>query len=543
MKNRLTLLAVLAVAPFLGACGIVKGHVSCEGRPLAGVQVSDGRQIVVTDASGRYSLKTDKADSIVFITTPSGYMAKMTDAVRPGFWSLLTKAPGVTEVHDFELVPQDQDKYSIIFITDCHFADDPSRDPLGRFRRTALPVIRREAEAAAANGAVYSVNLGDFSHDRYWYDFDFNEADAERFLAESGYPVPVYSVPGNHDNDGAVAGLGERTDFVSAWNYRHTWGPACYSVNIGVDHWVFMDSVEYLNEGEPDARHKNINGKRNYNCRFLDKDLEWLREDLKYVAPGTRIFFCCHVPLVNDASKSEVMLPGEIDKLDSIFKDFPKVYLFSGHTHKHINTDMGRYDRFKQFIFAATSGNMWQHPEGYQIIGSDSSNQSFNVLDCSVPDPSPRFVAVNGSPRMMRVYDINAVGDFYRNDPQCRIFHKLYPARSWYADPGFRNMIYVNYWGYAPGQKVEIFEDGIPLAVEKSLLDEPLYVITHVTPQLNESSAPSKSNMKDRKTPHSFTAFATTATKPVTVRVSDAEGNILYEENLERPKAFNKDTQ
>ena len=537
---RKLIIAILAVVPFLVSCGVVKGHVTCEGRPVPGVQVSDGRQIVLTDARGHYAMKTDKADSIVFITTPSGYIAKMTDAVRPGFWQLLTKAPGTSEVHNFELLPQNQDRYSIIFITDCHFANDPARDPLGRFKSTALPVIRREAQAASAKGAVYSVNLGDFAHDRFWYDFDFNEADAERFLAECGYPVPVYSVTGNHDNDGAVAGLGDRTDFVSAWNYRHTWGPACYSVNIGKDHWIFMDSVEYLNEGEPDARHKNIKGRRNYNCRFLDKDLEWLKEDLKYVTPDTRVFFCCHVPLVNDASKSEVMQAGEVDKLDAIFKGFPKVYVFSGHTHKHINTDMGKYTRFKQYIFAATSGSMWQHPEGYQIIGSDSSNQSFNVLDCSDPVPVPRFVAVNGSHRMMRVYDINAVGDFYRNDPQCRIFHKLYPDRSWYADSRFKNMVYVNYWGYAPGQKVEIFEDGKPLEVEKSNLDEPLYVITYVTPALDESSVPSKSSMKDRKTPHSFVAYAATATKPVTVRVSDADGQVLYEETMERPKPFDK---
>ena len=49
--------------------------------------------------------------------------------------------------------------------------------------------------------------------------------------------------------------------------------------------------------------------------------------------------------------------------------------------------------------------------------------------------------------------------------------------------------------------------------------------------------------MKDRKTPHSFIAYATTATKPVTVRVSDADGNVLYEETVERPKPFDKDVQ
>ena len=541
--KRAFLIAALALLPLFAYAGVVKGKVTANGRPLAGVQVSDGHHIVLTNACGRYKLNTDKADSVVFITTPSGFRAQMLDAVRPGFWQMLTKAPGKTEVHDFQLVPENQDKYGIIFITDCHFANDPSRNDLDHFRTDVLPVIRNEYGKAAAKGAVYTVNLGDFSHDRYWYDFGFNEYKAEQFLAEAGYPTPVYSVTGNHDNDGAVAGLGDRTDFVSAWNYRHTWGPACYSVNIGGDHWIFMDSVEYLNEGEPDAKHKNINGKRNYNCRFLEKDLDWLREDLKYVSPETRVFFCCHVPVVNDASKSEVLMEGQAALLDDIFKAYPKVYLFSGHTHKHINTDVGQFTRFKQYIFAATSGSMWQNPEGWQPIGSDSCNQSFNVMDCSEVDPAPRYVAVNGSPKMMRVYDINKVGEFYRNDPQCRIFHKLYPDRSWYADPRFRNMIYVNYWGYAPGQKVEIIEDGKPLEVSKSKLDEPLYVITYITPKLDDSSVPSKSNLKDRRTPHSFVATASSATAPVLVRVTGADGKVLYEEELIRPKEFDKNIQ
>ena len=183
MKKVLAI-AAFSLLPFLLQGGVVKGRVSSEGRPVAGVQVSDGRQIVLTDARGRYSMKTDKADSIVFITTPSGYIAEPIDPVRPGFWQLLTEKPCKTEVHDFNLVPQDQNGYSVIFITDCHLADDPSRNCLDRFRKDVLPVVKREYEAAAAKGPVYTMNLGDFSHDRYWYDFDFNEADAERFGVE-----------------------------------------------------------------------------------------------------------------------------------------------------------------------------------------------------------------------------------------------------------------------------------------------------------------------------------------------------------------------
>ena len=541
--KKYVLIAALLLLPLCAGAGAVKGKVTAGGKPVAGVQVSDGRQIVLTDAKGRYSMRTDKADSVVFITTPSGYTARKIDPLRPGFWHLLTAPAGKKEVHDFVLEPQDQSKYSVIFITDTHFAADPSRNDLKRFKGTVMPVIRREYSRAAAKGAVFSVNLGDFAHDRYWYDFGLNEEGAERFLSMAGYPMTLYSVSGNHDNDGAVAGLGGRTDFVSAWNYRHTWGPSCYSVNVGGDHWVFMDSVEYINDGAPDAKHKNINGRRNYTCRFLDKDIEWLRKDLEFVTPGTRIFLCCHVPLLNDSSTSEVLVPGQAAIMDDVFKDFPTVYVFSGHTHKYINTSFGDFPRFKQFIFGATSASMWQHPAGYQAIGTDASEQAINVLDCTEPDPRPRYVAVSGNPSMMRIYDLNAVGDFYRNDEGCRIFHRLYPDRTWYADPAYTNMIYVNYWGYIPGQTVEILEDGKPLEVSQTLRDDPLYVITYITPMLGEGSKPSKSNLKDRKNSHSFVATATTATAPVCVRVKDPEGKVVYEQNLFRPKPFNKNAK
>ena len=539
MKKVLAI-AAFSLLPFLLQGGVVKGRVSSDGRPVAGVQVSDGRQIVLTDARGRYSMKTDKADSIVFITTPSGYIAEPIDPVRPGFWQLLTEKPCKTEVHDFNLVPQDQNGYSVIFITDCHLADDPSRNCLERFRKDVLPVVKREYEAAAAKGPVYTMNLGDFSHDRYWYDFDFNEADAERFLVSCGYPSPVYTVTGNHDNDGAVAGLGERTDFVSAWNYRHTWGPGCYSVNIGGDHWIFMDTVEYINDGDVDKRHKNINGKRNYRCRILDKDIEWLRKDLQYVRKDSRIFLCTHVPLFNDAFKSERLEDGQVAVLDEVFKDYPTVYVYSGHTHKHLNSSSGKYPRFKQFIFAATSGNMWNHPEGYQAIESDSSDQAINVMDCRESDPRPRFVHITGVGKMLRAYDMNSVAEMYRTDPKLQIFHSLYPKRTWFADPEFETMVYVNYWGYAPGQKVEMFENGKPLKVSRKDYDEPLAVITYVTPGLKEGSTASKSNVKNRRTSHTFVATASTADAPVVFRATDAEGNVVCEEEIIRPKVFNQ---
>lgn len=544
MKKALFLAAAIVMAlPHNLDAAKIRGRVSSNRKPVAGVAVSDGRSVVLTNARGRYVLNSEKADSIVFISTPSGYVAEAIDAIRPGFWQLLTKPAGKNERHNFKLVPEDQSSYSALFITDMHFANDSTRNDFGKYESSVKPLVDAQFAEASAKGPVYTFNMGDFSHDRYWYDFGLNEAGAEEYLSSTGYPTMVYSVSGNHDNDGAIANLGEANDFESAWCYRHTWGPAYYSVNIGGDHWVMLDNVIYVNDGEADAKHKNINGKRNYICRFTDVQLEWLKADLEYVDPSARVFVVCHVPILNDASKTERIDQSQLETLDAVFSKFDKVTAFSGHTHRRINPDCSPCPRFVQYICPAVSGNMWKQPDGYPCIGSDGSDNGITVLDCSADVPAPRYVTAAHGPKLMRVYDMNAVGEFFRNDPQCQILHRICPDRLWYGSKEFANTVLVNYWDLKPGDAVEVLENGKPLDVEKVSLEDPLYAITYVTSELGPESVFTKSLNKSTKNPHMFSARARTANAPVSVRVRNAAGEVVYEENLVRPKAFGKDAE
>ena len=154
-------LIVFALAAFCvpALAGNVCGRVTCEGAPLAGVAVSDGVSIVLTDASGRYCIDSDKRDGSVFVITPSGYVARSIDGLRPGFWQPLHLAAELEEVHDFVLEKQDQSRYTVVLLADMHLSNDPARDDLNRFRNEVLPVIRKQV--SAAEGAAYSFNLGD----------------------------------------------------------------------------------------------------------------------------------------------------------------------------------------------------------------------------------------------------------------------------------------------------------------------------------------------------------------------------------------------
>ena len=173
-RHFLYILAALVIVT--GGCaktGNIRGKVTIDGKPLAGVQVSDGVNIVLTDSKGRYCIDSEKADSVVFITTPSCAVAVSEDGLRPGFWARLTKSVDKVERHDFKLVSENQERYSVLFLADLHLCNDPDKDDIRQFRERVVPFIRKKA--AESDGPVYMMNLGDLSHDIFWYEFDFDE--------------------------------------------------------------------------------------------------------------------------------------------------------------------------------------------------------------------------------------------------------------------------------------------------------------------------------------------------------------------------------
>ena len=68
-----TFLALLTAAS-LHAGGVLSGSVTCGGKPVPDVKVTDGKTVVLTGADGRYSFASDKASGLVFITVPAGYV-------------------------------------------------------------------------------------------------------------------------------------------------------------------------------------------------------------------------------------------------------------------------------------------------------------------------------------------------------------------------------------------------------------------------------------------------------------------------------------
>lgn len=90
---------------------------------MAGVVVSDGTEVTVTDAAGIYELRSAKRWGYVFISVPSGYEAPA-DGVRPLFYQRLLGASHVVERKDFTLTRVDgQDDFTLFLLGDMHLAN------------------------------------------------------------------------------------------------------------------------------------------------------------------------------------------------------------------------------------------------------------------------------------------------------------------------------------------------------------------------------------------------------------------------------------
>ena len=202
--------------------------VDLDGNPVSGVSVSDGVLVTVTDAQGQYYLRSERKNGYVFVSVPKGYRVPVKKSV-PQFFRRYQHSKSTYELHSFVLEKENNTRNRIVIFTDTHLAN--RTDDIKQFNKLFIPEFQEQIEKAKAEGVVlYGLALGDLAWDQFWYDNDFDLGDYVDLLA--GLDMPIYSAPGNHDNDPNVV----MDDFLAAAGFRDNIGPTTYSVNIGDVH-------------------------------------------------------------------------------------------------------------------------------------------------------------------------------------------------------------------------------------------------------------------------------------------------------------------
>ena len=504
--------------PAVEVSGNICGTVSCGGTGVPGVLVSDGIDIVKTDANGNYSIQSDKKWNYVFVILPSGYEAPL-DGVLPQIWKPLSKGADETEQVDFELVQSGNDDYTLFVLGDIHLARRTG--DLAQFEKVAGDLGKYMKQAP---GKVYVLTLGDMTWDMYWIANNYGFADYLQTVNSYFSGVPFFHTMGNHDNEMEASG-----DYAKCLKFTQNLSPDYYSFNLGKVHYIVLDNMDFTGvEAGEENRSK-------YAKNYTAEQLEWLKKDLSYVDKGTPVFVTSHEPLARPSGINwNETLNGKDADLDTFIGIFDgyNVRFLSGHTHNLFNRNWT--SSFTEHNSGALCASWWW--SGYITpgihIAQDGAPGGFTIWTVNGTNCTHYYqAALQSRDYQFRAYDMNKVKETITEDLSS---HSGYPKYYNHIQEYEDNVILVNVWDYDDDWKVEISENGNPLQVSEVGVYDPLHIYAMTIPRLNKYNTTTFSTAKWR---HFFKAKASAADTPVTVKVTDRYGNV-FTEDMTRPKAF-----
>ena len=496
----------------------VYGKVTCDGAGVPDVLISDGIEIVKTDAQGNYKLMSAKKWKYVFMITPSGYEPSALGFL-PRIHVPLEADAATREEADFTLEKAQNDNYTLLVCGDMHLARRTG--DLAQFEKVAEFMNKN---IAAAPGKVYCLTLGDMTWDMYWIANNYGFSDYIQTMDHYFPSTTFFHTMGNHDNEMEVGG-----DFDKALKYTENLTPDYYSFNLGKIHYIVMDNMDFTGV-EPGEENRS-----KYAKNFTAEQLEWLKKDLSYVDKATPVFVTAHEPLARPSGLNwNEKLDGKDADLETFIGLFNgyNVRFLSGHTHNIFNKNWT--STFVEHNSGAICASWWW--SGYITpgihIAQDGAPGGFTVWDVKGTACTHYYqAALQPREYQFRAYDMNDVKATITEDLSTHSgYPKYYNHIQGYGD----NVILVNVWDYDDDWKVEISENGTPLEVSEVGVYDPLHIYAMTIPRLNKYNTTTFSTAKWR---HFFQATASAADTPVTVKVTDRYGNVFTEE-MTRPKAF-----
>jgi len=228
------------------------------------VTVSDLLSAVKTNGDGSYQLTTSPASNFIMISLPIGYSAKT-------WWSKIQSDTPI----DFPLtITPTKNTFTFIHASDTHI----SEKSIGRMQKLR--------EVVDANKPDFVLVTGDLVKDALRVSEKEATSYYELYTKEiQKFSVPVWSVPGNHENFGIERHLSlvsKDHPLYGKKMYHHYLGPNYYSFNYGGIHFVGLDDVDFEDlwyYGHVDSIQFN-----------------WLRKDLATVPSTTPVITFNHIP-------------------------------------------------------------------------------------------------------------------------------------------------------------------------------------------------------------------------------------------------------
>lgn len=337
MNLKLALLTAAALSCSAGAAayeGVVYKDSNANGvrdkgeAPLRGVKVSDGLNVVETDADGRFSLPGYDLTRFLFITTPSGYKT---------FNRHYIPVTPDTRSYDFGLIPYNNGAsklgaHSFIHITDTEIfnttGNEAWADDLRRYAASEHPAfIVHTGDICYANGLKEHINL----------------------MNTRNMDLPVFYCIGNHD---LVAGkYGEEL-------FEQIYGPTYYSFEVGNTHYIVTPM--------PGGDHRP--------SYTTDQVAAWLENDLAHVKPGMGITVFNHDLLTNG---NEFIYGGKNKKVNLNAHNL-KAWIY-GHWHINHKCNQGE-GVYTLCTSTLDKGGIDHSTSAYRVVSVDNKGNHSTEL-------------------------------------------------------------------------------------------------------------------------------------------------------------------
>lgn len=377
------------------------------GNPgVAGALVSNGRDVAVTGADGRYSLPLPD-EATIFVVKPKGFAPPLDPQTGlPRFYrhhrpdgspaSLNLEFAGIAPTGpkpasvDFALLSQREPQtFEVALITD----PQPETDAEVDFVREDL------IEALARSNAKFALVAGDVMFD--------DLALYPRFNAVMGtLGLPWLAIGGNHDLNF------EAPDRIySRETFRRVFGPNAYAFFYGPALFLMLDNVDYLGADPTKPR-----GEGKYEGRFDEAQLAFVRNVLAHTPDDTLVVAVMHIPLTTYLGTEAYQNTANKDAFLRLLAGRKATVSFSGHTHTTEHHYLGASDGWSgptphhHHVLTALSGSWWSGPidhRGVAVADSrDGTPNGFHMLSIDGTAYTTRFVPVkepNGRPMRLSV--------------------------------------------------------------------------------------------------------------------------------------------
>ncbi|MDJ0786285.1 MAG: calcineurin-like phosphoesterase family protein [Myxococcota bacterium] len=366
------------------------------GEPgLAGVRVSNGRDLVRTDESGRYEIDATPP-VVLFVVKPAGFQTPVSADMLPRFYYVHQPEGSPPGLRYAGVAPTGPLPESVDF--PLRRATEPSRFEAILFADTQpqshaeVDFIRDDiVSELIGTEALFGMTLGDIMFDDLSLLPRFNAV-----IGQIG--VPWYNVPGNHE----LNFLAE-DDAGSLETFKRFFGPPYYSFDVGDAHFVVLDNIEYKGNGESDPG--DYRGSGGYEARIGEAQLRWLEKDLALVPDDQLVFLAMHAPLRTYSGETERPQANTQDRreLFELLEGREHLYSVAGHTHTTEHHHFGEEDgfdgpgTFHHHVLTTVSGSWWSGPIDERGIAvaeqRDGTPNGYHVLEVDGTDLAVRYKA------------------------------------------------------------------------------------------------------------------------------------------------------